>query len=130
METVNVNTKSIPLWIIRITAALLLIMGVAIWTGSADSFITFHILLGVVLSVALLVVAAQAFRAGVAPGLPVLVVIWAVAMPVLGLTQEMLPESFALLVQVFHLLVGVGSWALGEVLVRRMPKGTSRTSRR
>ncbi len=123
------NTKSIPLWIVRGSAALLLIMGLVIWTGNADSLITFHILLGVVLSLALIVIAVQALRTGVSPGLPVLALVWAIAMPVLGLTQETLPESLALLVQVFHLLVGVGSWLLAEVLVRRMPKAKSRTSR-
>lgn len=129
-EKVNVNTKSIPLWIIRVTAALLLLMGIVIWTGSADSLITFHIVLGVVLSITLLVVAIQAFRAGVSAGLPILAVVWALAMPVLGLTQGILPESAALFVQVFHLVVGVGAWVLAEIVVRRMPAKPSRPTRR
>ena len=50
-----------------------------------------------------------------------LVAIWALALPILGLTQGMFPDSLALFVQVFHLLVGVGAWVLAEMLVRRMP---------
>jgi hypothetical protein len=119
-EIIAVNTKSIPLWIIRVATALLLIMGIMVWPGNADGLITPHIGLGVVLTIALLVVDYQAFRAGVSPGLVGLAVVWALALPVLGLTQEMLPESFAVFTQLFHLLLGVGAWLLAETLVRRM----------
>lgn len=117
------TTKSIPLWIIRGSAALLLIMGIVIWPGNGDWLITPHIALGAVLVIALLVVAYQAARASVSWGLVAVTVVWALAMPVLGLTQGAFPDSFALFVQLFHLLVGVGSWVLAEVLVRRMNRG-------
>lgn len=116
------NTKSIALWIIRVVAALLLILGIMVWPGNADGLITPHIALGVVLTIALLVMDYQAFRAGVSPGLVALAVVWALALPVLGLTQEMLPESFATFTQLFHLLLGVGAWLLAETLGRRMAK--------
>ena len=116
------TTRSIPLWIIRVVAALLLIMGVMIWPGNADWLVLPHVALGAVLSLALLVLAYQGFRAGVSPSLVMLAVVWALALPVLGLTQGILPDSLALVVQVFHLLVGVGAWVLAEILVRRMPE--------
>jgi hypothetical protein len=117
-----VSTKSIPLWIIRVAAALLLIVGVVIWPGNADGLIASHIVLGAVLTITLFVLEYQAFRAGVSPGLVVLAVVWSLALPVLGLTQGMFPESLAIVARVFHLLVGVGAWLLAETLVRRMPK--------
>ena len=119
---VNLNTKSIPLWTIRVAAALGLIMGVVIWPGNADGLILPHVALGAVLSLALLVLAYQGFRAGVSPGLVLLAVIWAVALPVLGLTQGIFPDTLAFAVQVFHLAVGIAAWALAEVLGRRMAK--------
>lgn len=115
------TTRSIPLWIIRVLAALLLIMGVVIWPGNADWLILPHVALGAVLTIVLLVLAFQAARAGVSPGFVALAVIWALALPVLGLTQGIFSDSLALLAQVFHLLVGVGAWVLAEALVRRMP---------
>jgi hypothetical protein len=116
------RTKSIPLWIVRAVAALLLILGIVVWPGNADGLIAPHIVLGVVLTLALLVLEYQAFRAGVSPALVALAVVWSVALPVLGLTQAMLPDSLAISAQVFHLIVGVGAWVLAETLVRLMPK--------
>ena len=115
------STKSIPLWIIRVLAALLLILGVVVWPGNADGLIVPHIALGVVFVLTLFVVEYQAFRAGVSPTLVALAVVWSLALPVLGLTQGMLPDSLAMIGQVFHLILGVGAWLLAETLVRRMP---------
>jgi len=115
------STKSIPLWIIRVVAVLLLVLGVVVWPGNADGLIAPHIALGVVLALTLFVLEYQAFRAGVSPALVALAVVWSLALPILGLTQAMLPDSLALFAQVFHLLVGVGAWVLAEILVRRMP---------
>jgi hypothetical protein len=121
-EIISMSTKSIPLWIIRVVALLLLIVGIVVWPGNADALIAPHVVLGVVLTLTLFVLEYQAFRAGVSPALVALAVVWSMALPIMGLAQGMLPDSLAMAAQVFHLLVGVGAWVLAEILVRRMPK--------
>lgn len=123
------SSRSIPLWVVRVTAVLLLVLGLVIWTGNADWLISSHIVLGVILAVALLVIAIQALRAGVARGLAAVSIVWAVALPVLGLTQSAFSESLTLFVQVFHLLAGLGAWVLAELLVRQMPVKRARKKR-
>ena len=122
-EEPYVKPASILTWIIRIAAAILLVMGAFIWTGNYDSLVTIHILVGVVFTIALLVLTFQAFRGGVARGLVLLALVVDLALPVLGLTQGMIfPESLAMVGGIVHLALGVGAWVLAEMLTLRLGK--------
>ena len=117
------KATSILHWTVRIAAALLLISGAVVWTGSADVLIPIHILLGVVLTIALLVLTYRGFAGGVARGLVVGVLIVSLVLPVLGMTQSALvPESLAWVAQIVHLALGLGAWALAETLFLRLGK--------
>jgi hypothetical protein len=109
--------------VIRITAVILLIMGAVIWMGNGDSLITFHILIAVVFTIAVLAVTIQAFRAGISRGLVILALVVDLALPVLGLTQGMLfPESLAWIAEILHLGLGVGAWVLAEMLALQLSR--------
>ena len=106
---------------IRVSGVLLILLGIAIWTGRADQFIPVHELLGFVLVVSLWALSYLAARAGVAMKWVVLAVAWGLVAPILGLTQQgLLTGDWHWTVQVLHLLIGVGAIGQGENLARRM----------
>src|ERR1700730_11877593 len=101
-------TLTISLMLVRITGALLLILGLLIWTEGAFNLIPIHMLLGLVLVLSLWVLAAVSTRAGVPTGLAVGVAVLAVVMLALGMTQAaLLPGSLHWVIQVVHLLIGM-----------------------
>jgi hypothetical protein len=105
---------------VRVILLILLVLGALFWIGTARSFIPIHTLLGLVLVVALWVLAFAAARAGVNPVLVALAVVWGVIVAALGLEQTRLlvgPSHWV--VEVLHLLVGLAAVGLAEVLARR-----------
>jgi hypothetical protein len=108
-------------WIVRITGLIQIVLGIAIWTGNFDNLIRYHILDGLIFVVALIVLAVLAAAARVQAGLVVLALIWALVVIALGLTQrQLVPGPAHWVIQVVHLLVGLGAIAQGETLARRI----------
>lgn len=106
--------------LIRVTGVIQLVLGVAFWTGNALGLVPLHQLIGFVIVLSLWTLAALAARAGVQPGLVAAAAVWGLVLPVLGLTQrELLPGSAHWLVEVLHLLVGLGALGLAENLATR-----------
>jgi len=106
--------------LIRVTGVIQLVLGVAFWTGNALGLVPLHQLIGFVIVLSLWTMAALAARAGVQPGLVAAAAVWGLVLPVLGLTQrELLPGSAHWLVEVLHLLVGLGALGLAENLATR-----------
>jgi hypothetical protein len=106
---------------IRISGLLLLLLGIAIWTGRADGVIPVHKLLGFVLVLSLWTLSYLASRAGVPMKWVGLAVAWGLVAPILGLAQEgLLTGNWHWTIQVIHLLIGVGAIAMGENLARRI----------
>ena len=104
---------------IRISGVLLIGLGLLFWTGNADQLIPVHEVLGFVLVIALWTLAFLAARAGVSIGLVALAVVWGLVAPFNGLGQrELLTGSWHWLIQVIHLLIGLGAVGLGEMLAR------------
>ena len=102
---------------VRASGLVLLVLGVIFWTGNLDSLHLLHILLGLLLVLGLWTLAAIAIRAHVAVGIAVLALAWGVVMPVLGLTQQNLLTGGAhWVIQVIHLLVGLGAIGIAEAL--------------
>lgn len=107
-------------WIVRITGVIQLVLGLIIWTGSADALIPIHILDGLVFVIALLALAWFASQAGVSAGLVGVTVILAIVLPVYGIAQsQILPGSGHVVIQVIHLALGVAAMGLGDMLGRR-----------
>jgi hypothetical protein len=108
-------------WTIRVSGALLILLGIAIWTGRADAVIPVHEFLGFVLVLSLWALAFYAARAGVPRGMVAAAVAWGVIAPILGLTQaNLLTNNWHWTIQVLHLLVGLAMIGTGEGLYLRM----------
>ncbi len=110
---------------IRGVGLLLLVLGILIWTGRADGSIPLHRFLGVVIVLALWTLAYVARRSGVAMGVVVVAVVWGLVAPILGLAQEhILNGNGHWVIQILHLLLGLGIIGLGERLAKLIKVST------
>ena len=113
---------------IRGTGAIVLILGLVIWSGSADFLVSLHVLLGILLVLALFALAYLAVRAGISLGLVSLAGAWALVLPLLGLVQEnILMGVNHWVVPVLHLFLGVGAVGMAEILAGRIKKAAARS---
>ena len=102
---------------IRVVWLVQLALGVLFWTGNATGLVDLHQLLGILLVLALWTQAVLAARAGVEGRLVAVAAVWGLLVPIVGLTQtSLLTGSLHWLVQVIHLLLGIGLIALAERL--------------
>jgi hypothetical protein len=105
-------------WVLRICGLITLILGVTLWTGSADALIPVHMILGILTVLSLWVLAVSTATAkggnwGLAGGAIVLGLI----VMALGLRQQLILVGAAhWVIQVIHLLLGVSAVGMGEVL--------------
>ena len=105
---------------IRAAGVVQLVLGLAFWTGNALGLVDLHQLVGMLLVLGLWTLAALAARAGVQPGLVAVAAVWGLILPVVGLTQrELLAGSAHIVIEVVHLLLGLGALGLAETLATR-----------
>ena len=104
----------------RVVGVIQLALGLAFWTGNALGLVDLHQLLGILLVLVLWVMAVLAYRAGVPAGMVAAAVVYGLIVPIVGLTQrELLPGSAHWVIQVIHLLLGIGMIGLAENLATR-----------
>ena len=107
--------------LVRLSGAIQIILGLLFWTGNALGLVPVHIFFGSVLVLSLWTLAIMAGRAGVQPGLVGLALVWGLITPILGLTQgQLLVNSSHWVIQVLHLLVGIGAMGQAEMLASRI----------
>ncbi len=107
--------------LLRLTGVILLVLGVAFWTGRALDLVPIHLLIGFVFVFVLWVLAVLGALQRVPLGLVVLAVAWGALTLVLGLTQDgLLTGPAHWVIEVLHLLVGLGAIGLGERLGARI----------
>jgi hypothetical protein len=95
-------------------------LGLLFWTGNALALVDLHQLLGVLLVLGLWTLAALAARAGVERGLVAGAAVFGLVVPIVGFTQRaLLPGSAHWVIQVIHLLLGIGLIGLAENLATR-----------
>jgi hypothetical protein len=105
---------------IRVVGVVQLALGLAFWTGNALGLVDLHQLLGILLVLALWTQAALAYRAGVPAGMVAAAVVYGLIVPIVGLTQrELLPGSAHWVIEVIHLLLGIGLLGFAENLATR-----------
>ena len=105
---------------IRVVGVVQLLLGLAFWTGNALGLVDLHQLLGILLVLGLWAQAALAHRAGVPGGLVAGAAVLGLIVPIVGLTQrELFPGSAHWVIEVVHLLLGIGLLALAENLAIR-----------
>lgn len=93
------------------------------WTNSplTLTLIPVHMMVGMVLVLLLWALAVLAARAGVRPGFVALAIVWGFVVPILGITQtRLLPGSAHWVIEVLHLLVGLGAIGQAEGLAARI----------
>jgi hypothetical protein len=108
--------------LVRVCGVVLIVLGLLFWFGDAPrSLVPVHILLGIVLVLALWALAFLGARVGVARGLVAAAVVWGLLTVWLGQAQDaLLPDpSVHWIVQVLHLIVGMGAIGLGEAIGAR-----------
>ena len=107
-------------WIIRLGFLIALILGVALWTGHGSAYLQIHIWIGFIITFSLLLLLVLSLVSRVKPALPIISLFWAVALPVIGIAQlRLMPGASHWIIQVIHLIIGVGAVGLAEVLSKR-----------
>jgi len=105
---------------IRVLGVVQLVLGILFWFDKALGLVDLHQLIGILLVLALWTQAALAHRAGVPGGLVAGAAVLGLLVPIVGLTQrELLPGSAHWVIEVVHLLLGLGLLAMAENLATR-----------
>ena len=114
-------TATVAQNLVRVCGLVLIVLGTLFWSGNALTLIPVHMLVGLVLVLSLWTMAFLAARAGVAPGLVVLAVLWGLLVTIFGFTQDQLLTGDAhWVIKVLHLLVGLGAIGQSEGLAVRI----------
>jgi hypothetical protein len=114
-------TLTIAQMLVRITGVLALILGLLFWAGDALTLIPVHMLLGVLLVLALWLLAATASQMGVPIGMTAGAAVVGLIALILGVTQDgLLPGSAHWVIQVLHLLLGLAAVGSGEMIGARL----------
>lgn len=117
------RTVTIARGLVRLTAIVQIVLGVLFWTDNATGLIDLHQLSGIILVLALETIVVAAARAGVDRRMVWLAGVWGVVVVVLGLSQDsLLVGSAHWVIEVLHLLVGLGAIGLAEVLATRVQR--------
>ena len=104
---------------IRVLGVVQLVLGIIFWTGNALGLVDLHQLIGILLVLGLWTQAAMAHRAGVPGGLVAGAAVYGLLVPIVGLTQrDLFPGSAHWVIQVVHLLLGIGLLAFAENLAQ------------
>jgi hypothetical protein len=114
---------TILLWTIRITGLFQILVGLAFWTNNGLSLVPVHMLVGLLLVIALWVLAVLAAFKGVSMGLVALAAVWGLIVLILGDMQaQLLPGEAHWVIEVVHLLVGLVAIGLGSRLASMSKK--------
>jgi hypothetical protein len=107
--------------VLRIAGLIQLGLGLLFWIGHALSLVPVHLRVGFLVVFSLWLLALLAARVGVSPGMVGLALVWGLVVPIVGLTQaRLLPGQYHVVVQIIHLLLGVGAITFGERLFERV----------
>jgi hypothetical protein len=99
----------------------LIVLGALFWANRALTLIPLHMLLGVLFVICMWGLVALGFYARLRPSLPLIVLIWSLIVPALGMEQvRLLAGPHRLLIQSLHLLVGLIAIGLGHGLARQI----------
>ena len=109
--------------LVRLCGLILIILGIIFWTGHALGLILVHMVVGLLLAIALWVLAFLGARAKVSAGFVTLVAVWALIMVVFGAVQvRLMPGSAHWVIQVLHLLIGLAALGMGDQLGMRLSR--------
>jgi len=108
-------------WILRIAFVISFVLGCALWAGRGYAYLQFHMWLGFIITFTLLAIVILSLIARVKPALPLIALLWAVALPFFGIAQlRLMPGPNHWIVRIVHLILGLGAIGLGESLSKRL----------
>jgi len=112
--------------VIRLTGVILILLGGLFWSGSALQWINAHMIIGIILVLALWILALLAVRAKVSLLTVGLAIIWGLLVVIVGMTQmRLMPGASHWVIQVVHLILGLGAMGLGESLGLRIKRSAA-----
>lgn len=110
--------------LISLFGITLLALGILFWTGHALSLLQLHAMLGGLFVICMWVLAVIGFIVPGSRPLALIVLIWSLIVPALGVMQlRLMPGADHWVIQVTHLLVGLIAMGLGHALARRIGRG-------
>jgi uncharacterized membrane protein len=117
-------------WVVRLGGLVMIVLGLLFWTGNATNLVNEHMTLGVIVVLALWLLAGiYATRKGASIGLAAGAFLTGIVVAVVGMTQtQLLPGSGHIVIEVLHLLLGLTLISFGEIIIgrlRRMDSGAS-----
>src|SRR5579884_3083725 len=112
-------TMRITRWTAGIGGLIALLLGLGIWFIGLN-VISVHMLFGIIVALSLLLAGIVALSAARLRVLGVIDIIYAIIVPIFGLSQfNLLPGGLHWLIQVLHMLVGIGAMALAGITAMR-----------
>lgn len=104
-------------WCVRIGGLAALILGILLWRGLFIGGVNLHIGLGLLVAAALAILALRAAAASIRMPMAIAGVVWAAATVYVGLMQtHWLPGGSHWIVDVLHLLLGIGAIGMAEAI--------------
>ena len=115
----------ISLMVLRLCVVLAVILGICFWLNiinPAGTILQVHMVLGLLVVITLWIIGVMVLlRRDL--GLGLLAIIWGIAVLYVGTQQEtLLPGSSHWVIEVLHLLLGLGAAGIGESAARRYRK--------
>lgn len=104
-------------WCVRVAWLGTLVLGVLLWRGIFAGALNVHMALGEIVAAGLAILGLYAFVGRVKVPLAVVSLVWAAVTFYVGIEQGVLvPGDSHWIVQIVHLLLGVGAMGLAEAL--------------
>lgn len=119
-------TTSVLQWIVRILGIVQIVTGLLFWVGRAVNLVSMHMMIGLLITIAVLILTIFAGMTGAPRGTIVAGILLVIALPALGMTQtRLLVGSWHWVIRVLHLLIGIAALRLGEVFANHIRGGTA-----
>ncbi len=122
MRTVAIATRAA----VRLLGVVEIVLGLLFWFGAARTLVPLHMVLGVLIVLALWLLATVGARARVGTGLVIVAFAWGLVLVAVGMGQlQWIPGAWHWLIQLLHLLIGIGAIGLAEGIGGRLKRGTA-----
>lgn len=116
-------TIKVAQWVLRISAIIVLVLGILFWTNVVDAsggILLAHMLLGILVVLALWTIGIAQGLMGGSFGIGMATAIWGLLTLAVGLFQtRWILGSAHWVIQVIHLILGLGAIGLGEMAAAR-----------
>lgn len=108
-------------WVVRLGGLVMIVLGLLFWTGNAMGLVNEHMTLGLLVVLALWILAAVGMQKGLGVGLTLGALLTGIAVLIVGMTQtRLLPGSAHIIIEVVHFLLGLLLISFGEIITGRL----------